>query len=133
MYTARRTKSHVKNGTVYLNIEYTNGTDTFTEEIWANSGADPAWDQNRVANRLKELNELTTLASTYKPKSYDGTWDLAQPSESQIWAQDVVLLKQMNVGIDLGLLTKEDKDYIAQGEKVRATFKKEFINSVPLL
>lgn len=132
MYTARRTKSHVKNGAVYLNIEYTNGTDTFNEEIWANSGADPAWDQNRVANRLKELNDLTALASTYKPKSYDGTFNLKQPTEAQIWAGDVVKLKQMKASIDMGLLDATDPDFIAQKQKVKSTFKKEFINSVQL-
>lgn len=132
MYTARRTKSNVKNGAVYLTIEYTNGTDTFSEEIWANSGADPAWDQNRVANRLKELNELTALASTYKPKSYDGTWDLAKPPESALWAQDVIKLKQMKASVDMGLLEATDPDFVAQKKKVKDGFKKEFINSVQL-
>jgi len=133
MYTAESIKKEVKNNALYVTVKFTNGKESFEQEFWANSGTDPYWLQNRVNGRLFELNELLKLAETMPLGPVPTGYGQNPPSEAQVWAEDVLKLKNMKAAVEIGVLAEDDPKLLAQQKAVEEGFDDSYITTVRLI
>lgn len=135
MYSAKSISKEVKNGALYVTVEFTDdaGKPTFHETYWANSGVDPHWLRNRVNSKLHEVNTLMALHDEFVLGDIPEGFQSIAPSEEQLWAQDVFKLKQMKAAVELGLMNPADKELSDMDKKVKQGFKKQFVSSVRLV
>lgn len=135
MYSAKSISKEVKNGALHVTVEYTDdsGKPPFQETYWANSGVDPHWLRNRVNSKLHEVNTLMELNDNFELGDIPAGFQAIEPSEDQLWAQDVFRLKQMKEAISLGLMEPTDKEFDDMKKKVKQGFKKSYVSSVRLV
>lgn len=132
MYTAKSVAKAVSHGALNVTVEFADGTDTFSETYMANSGVDPYWLQNRVNNKLNELNTLSDLAKDLKLGEIPEGYGKPNPTEVDLFVQNLVKLKQLQSAVSLGLLEENDADVVACEKDVKDGFKKEYLTSVRL-
>lgn len=127
MYTATLKNRLIEGGRIRWVVEFTNGTDIWTESFNVNRYTDL---QPVVALRLKDLNYVDTF-------TIDGVVDstlptVVQPTQVEIdrstWLRDFDILKKANDLIANGVVTSEHPAYVAHKNKVATNFKVEYIN-----
>jgi hypothetical protein len=132
MYTAKSIGKSVKDGALHITVEYTDdkGKPTFSETYWANSGTDPYWLQNRVNNKLHELNTLMVLHDQFVLGDIPSGYGKPPASEEELYLPDLNKLKNMKRAISTGLLNETDPEYLAQLKKVKDSFKPKFLTTI---
>jgi len=127
MYTATLKNRLIEGGKIRWVVEFTNGTDTWTESFNVNKYSDL---QPRVAYRLAELNYVDTF-------TIDGVVDptipeVVQPTQAEIdrsqWLRDWEILKRANELIAQGVIVNTLPVYVAHKNKVSTNFKVEYVN-----
>lgn len=131
MYTAEATAKTISEGGLTITVRFSDGTNSFTEDFYANSGMDDAWLQNRVKNRLEALNSLKEFSDSLSLGAISTDVQEPQKPAAQVWVEEYILLKRMQSLVSLGIVS--DTDVAEQEAKVKDSYKAEFINSVPLL
>lgn len=134
MYSAQSVSKTIENGILSIEVEFKdeNGN-KFRETYHANSGTDPYWLQNRVKNKLHELNTLVELHDSFELGDIPNEYGMPEPSEGQVWAQEVFALKQMKKAVELGLMEETDAELKAAKKRVKDGFKKDYISTVQLI
>jgi hypothetical protein len=128
MYTAQSIAKDLLNGRLTVVVEYTNGTDTFTESLYATTGNDPNWLQNAVNRKLDDLNSLETFAAELKlGKVKKAIKSLEAPQEVDQWRSDYQKFRAYQETNQLGITSPSDPDFAALKAKVKAGFKKDFL------
>lgn len=135
MYSAKSVEKKIENGVLHVTVEFTDdaGKPAFQETFWANSGTDPYWLQNRVKNKLHELNTLVELHDNFQLGDIPNEYGMPKPQEGQIWAQEVFALKQMKKAVELGLMEETDPEFKAAKKRLKDGFKKNYISTVQLI
>lgn len=130
MYTAKSTGKSLSNGVLSVTVEYTNGTDTFSEVYQANSGQDTHWLENRVRNRLLSANTLPDFSDSLQLGPIVPS--IVVPTTSDIWGDSYIKLRFMQKSVDDGLLDKTDTDYVSLKKRVKDTFDKSYISYIKI-
>lgn len=127
MYTATLKNRVIEGGVIRWVVEFTNGTDTFTDSFKVNKYVDL---QPQVARRLAELNfaDFFVLDSVI-----DSTLPVAtQPTQAEIdrstWLNDFRILQRANELIEQGVIVNTLPAYVAHKNKVATNFKVSYIN-----
>lgn len=127
MYTAILKNRLIEGGKIRWVVEFTNGTDIFTESFNVNKYTEL---QPRVANRLAELNYVDTfiiddVIDSTAPK-------VVQPTQAEIdrsaWLRDWEILKKANELIAAGVIADTLPAYVTHKTKVQTNFKVGYIN-----
>jgi hypothetical protein len=63
MWTAQIASKYIEKGTLHLGVSYTDGTNTFTEDL-ATQNSDFEDIKSQILNKVANLNALQTLSST---------------------------------------------------------------------
>jgi len=129
MYTAQSIDKMIENGRLSVVVEFTDGTDTFTETFYTTSGNDSHWLINRTADKLADLNSLSVYASGLELGEIAARVAV-EPTEKSEWQGEVQKLQSMKEAISLGVVNETDQEFIAQQKKVKDTFSKNFMNSL---
>lgn len=127
MYTAKLKNRVIEGGVIRWVVEFTNGTDTFTDSYKVNKYTDL---QPQVARRLAELNFVDTFTID---AVVDSTVPLPTPlTQAEIdrntWLRDFDILKKANDLITNGVILSTLPAYVTHKNKVVANFKQEYIN-----
>lgn len=126
MYTATLKNRLIEQGKIRWVVEFSNGTDVFTESFNVNKYTDL---QPRVASRLAELNYVDTY-------TIDGTIDSTvatptQPTQAEIdrntWLQDWRILQVADELIAHGVIVNTLPAYVSHKTKVQNNFKVAYI------
>ncbi len=131
MYTAESISKKIENGGLTVTVQFTDGTDMFTQDFYANSGTDPSWLQNSVFNKLLALNSLTDFSNKLILGPISNEFISPQPTAGQQSCADILNLKKIQTLVELGLLTEDD--FNTQKKIVMQTFNKASLDSVPVL
>lgn len=125
MYTAKLKNRLIEGGKIRWVVEFTNGTDLFTESFNVNRYVDL---QARTAERLAELNYVDTFV-------IDGTIDptilVVTQTQAEIdrntWLNDWRILKVADDLVSHGVILNTLAAYVAHKAKVTANFKVGYI------
>lgn len=129
MYTATLKNRLIEGGKIRWVVEFTNGSDSFTESFNVNKYSDL---QPKVAIRLSELNFVDTF-------TIDGVIDptvpvLTPPTQAELekstWLRDWEILKRANELIANGVIADTLPAYVSHKAKVITNFKTGYINSL---
>ncbi len=132
MYTAQITNKEVlANGQVLLTMQFTNGTDTFTEQVTPqDKGGLDFW----VIQRLRSLNSVDELKdidpATAEPISIPVVPEKTQAElEAEEWLRKYHKWVQIkNNLIDTSVLTGSEPQVVAFLADVKAGFKPAYLN-----
>lgn len=127
MYTATLKNRLIENGKIRWVVEFTNGSDVFTESFNVNKYNDL---QPIVARRLAELNYVDTFTID---DVIDSTIQVATPPtqaelERNQWLQDWKKLEVANKLVQAGVIADTLPAYVTFKNKVAADFKVGYIN-----
>lgn len=136
MYTAKVTRKDYINGAIRVFVEFTNGTDTITENcIPQNEDGLRFW----IKSRLETFNAAAVIDSTYT----DGaTVDVSDPVvppvvptqaelDEQAWVADYTKwVKIKTTMIDTGILTGSETPLVNLLNKVKTNFKPAYLTKL---
>ena len=126
MYTATLKNRLIEGGKIRWVVEFTDGTDVFTESFNVNKYVDL---QSRVAYRLAELNfvDTFTIDSVIDPTIPVLTQTQAETDRNE-WLRDWAILQKANLLISHGVIVNTLPAYVAHKAKVSTNFKVGYIN-----
>lgn len=127
MYTAKLIKRDIDQGRYKWTVDFTDGTKTWTEFFY-----DSKYEQvqSRVANKLKELNEVDTFT---EGQDIDATIPtVTPPTQAELdratWIADWRKLEVANKLVAAGVISDTLPAYVTFKNKVAADFKVSYIN-----
>jgi hypothetical protein len=133
MWTASIINKEEREGELFVTIEYTDGINSVTE-IRSTNGGFKSIDElkARIAIKLDSLN----IAPELSPKITLG--EISIPAKEikvvdttkEKFFEDVIKLKQYQTCIDLGIISKDNKDYLALLEVVKSTFSSDYLGNI---
>lgn len=120
-------------GQVVIRIKYTNGEESFTEDIitrFANS----TWLQQQVRERVKALTASYAFADGLSPNDTVDVSDASSPAPAQVeqeaWLTDFGRLQRAQKLVDLGVIQASNAKFQALLNKVKTGIKPEYIDII---
>lgn len=126
MYTATLKDRVIESGVIRWVVEFSDGTDTFTDSFKLNRYTDV---QMVVARRLAELNYVDTfiLGDTIDPTVQSATQPTQTEIERSAWLNDWKILQIADNLISHGVITNTLPAYVSHKAKVVTNFKVAYI------
>lgn len=125
MYTATLKDRLIEGGKIRWVVEFTNGTDVFSESFNLNTYSDV---EKRVSSRLSELNFVDTFTIGGTIEQIEVVTPTKVETDKEVWMKDYQILQKVNELINNGIDISTFDEVIALKNKVAANFKPEYIN-----
>lgn len=136
MWEATITNIQQNTAETVVTVEYSNGTESFSEITTTNGGFGSAEQLNsQIAAKIKRLNNEAEIRSslTLGKVSISEEAPAAKTQaqiDSEVFFADYQKLSQAKKAIELGIIDVTDEGYIALSEKVKSEFKPEYLNLI---
>lgn len=128
MYSASIVDRAIVQGVLRVKVQYTNGEDTFNDTIETSQTQDKDWAQRQIAQRLKHLNTLPDLHDSIElgtTITEDLPAAVAQ-TDREKYVADYVIFNKMAAGMQLGIVSRDNADFLALKQKLADNFKPEY-------
>lgn len=132
MYSPSILSTDIRQGKLYIIVQFTDGTDTFNEEFVTNSGADPDWLKKAVGRRLADINSLSEL----KPElgTFDPTIPAAPIPQAEMkkrnYREKLVSLQRLSQLVQLGVIPSGDSTVASAKQWLKDNYQPEFLDQV---
>lgn len=127
MWTAKLAEKNYKNGVFKLIVEYTNGTQAFTEVIDMTGG-----DENilavKVGDRLRSLNANDGLDS--KVNLGDAVSGTTTKTDAQTFTEKLNHFRRCKTAVDLMLLDPKSPTYLDAEAAMKSAWDVSFIENL---
>jgi hypothetical protein len=133
MWTANIIQKYKQLSQILVTIEYTDGTNTFTEQRSSNGGFSSLEELKKaVAKRIDNLNAQDALDATLEIGEV-GTPEepiVIVDTDKQIFLDNCQKLAQMKQAISLGLIKEDDAEYVALLEKTKTSYSSDYLSII---
>lgn len=126
-WTAQVAEKKNLNGIVTVNVQYTDGVNTFGEVIDL-SGGDVEGAKTRVRNKLSMLNSNDALFATI-PVGFNN-FTAAAPSAKDNFISAMRTFQRWQRAVELGLATVSDTGYTTAQQAMISAWNTSFIDAV---
>lgn len=126
MYKAKITKKEIKNGTLKVEVHFSNGVDAFIDSFETNQAQDDNWIGNQIRNKLNHLNSIPKLGDSIELGDFDEA--LPDPTDAEIYRDKVITYNRyMQLARD-GFVA-HDRPFINElREWIKDNFKDDYID-----
>ena len=126
MWTYKIAGKRMANGTPYIKVDFTNGTDSFSREIIATveDGL-----KKQIDSQIKQCESNEAFLNSVPEEKYENL-EIQTPvlSERDQFLKNYTKLKSLKEGIDLGVFDADNDEYIELLGWVRDNFSSEYFN-----
>lgn len=134
-YIGKILSSSIERDKLKVIIEYTNLDDgsTFKDSIETNQSQDIYWADNAIKEKIKHLNSIKDMANKIEVDRIIDNQDIQKEEidlkdERSIFKKDLSDFQKMINAISNGIMDRNNKDFIDLKEKLKKTFKTEYID-----
>lgn len=116
---------------IYVNIEFSNGTDTFNNQFTFPLYTTIDSMKRVIKEYIEELEAGETLADTISTGILDTTSVVTQPTVDEVefreWMKKKIKLEKVQGLVDLGVLTGTEQQVVTFRQEVKNGFKISFL------
>ncbi len=132
MWTANIVQKEKQLSQILVTIEYSDGTNSFTEQRSSNGGFSSLDElKQQVAKRIDNLNSQDELDSTLEIGEVgapDAPVVEEVDEEKQAFIADCEKLAQMKQAIALGLIKEDNAEYLALLDRAKTGFSSDYLS-----
>lgn len=134
MFTAKIKSIAKFKGRITIIVEYSNGLETFEEEISSTSNADLKWLRSQVRNRVRSLSEVYAFADTLSVNQVIDTTADPEPTQAEIdrdiFIKNYTRWLAVKRAIDSEILTGSEAKVIELKNKVITDFRPAYLDII---
>lgn len=137
MWTASLTNKHRKEDKVFVEITYTDGTNTFVKGHRFSGNVTISDVQSTARNEIAKLNKLDTNFDTLSEGKVDITAPAPDdPTQEQLdaaqWEADFNKLRKGKLLVDLGIIASDSPAYVNLKTKVANNFQISYLDLIQI-
>lgn len=126
MWQAEIESKTFENGVLKIGVQYTNGTQKFSESIDL-TGGDMKTLSIKIQSKLDTLNASEATNTAIMLGNFSAPVPDQAEVDKQIYFSDLQTLQKMQSLIDSGIKDAQDKDFTDLQLKIKAEFKPEYV------